>query len=105
MNLTLIIKDAEYDDKGFCWVTNKDLKALLNQNGFEPVETGISKNNKLKFCKYQSKLTPEQLNGDFDQDLKKELVESHNRLNKLIAQWQDEQRNKKYSLDRWQINT
>ncbi|AKG35256.1 hypothetical protein [Paenibacillus durus] len=95
--------DAEYDDKGFCWVTNAELKDLLKQNGLEPVESGDSSNNNFMYWKYQTKLSSEQLKGDFDSKLRQQLVEVYNKLNKIISHWQDEQRNNKYRLDRWQL--
>ncbi|WP_440960430.1 hypothetical protein ACN6KS_21260 [Paenibacillus nitricinens] len=89
--------DAEYDDKGYCWVNNAELNDLMNKNGFKPDETNS------KYWKYRTKLRDEQHYADFDQVLKQELTESYNKLCEIITQWQDEQRNEKYSLDRWQL--
>ncbi|WP_179088368.1 hypothetical protein [Paenibacillus odorifer] len=103
MGLSLILIDAEYDNKGYCLVINEDLKNLLSQNGISPIESGISHYINSKYWKYQTQLTSEQLDGMFNKHSKDELVRDLNKLNEIISQWNDAKYNDKYNLKRWEM--
>lgn len=81
MGLSLILIDAEYENKGYCLVINEDLKNLLPKNVISSIESGISHYINSKYWKYQTQLTSEQLDEMFNKHSRYELVRNFNKLN------------------------
>ncbi|QUL57349.1 hypothetical protein KDC22_13275 [Paenibacillus tritici] len=68
----------DYSD-GFYYITDSNLKIELHNQGFDPYDEGVGKHNNQQYWRYKAEAA------------------------NIIHAWQDEQRNKKYSLNRWQL--